>query len=410
MLSSHQRNRVYAVVVTAVLLGAAALVASPGLEDAGESVSTALVAERVLRPSVLASGQLAHEEQVELTSEVAGRVAAIHVREGERVRRSNVVLSIDSDAYRARVKHNRAAVRLEKIELERQDLRINTLQRHHDRSALLFERDLLDAHSLEVARHELDLAHIDLASRAERLVQARARLQQSENEFEKTRIRAPIDGVVTALDIDVGETAIPSSTNIPGSRLMTIANPARVVAEVHVDEADIGAVVPGQTAQIVAVAHPDRPLDAVVEFVANTAKTQRNRAGLSFLVRIRIGPTDGIGLRPGMSCRAEIFTGASDAVLAAPIQAIVAEEQPGAAARQFAYVVRQGIVRKVPVRVGRSDDTYQEISSGVRAGDRVVTGPGRTLRNLRDGDAVHEDGEAMHEKAPPATAPEPTRA
>ena len=400
---SHQRNRLYAVVVTAVLLGAAAFVGSTGMEDAGKSVRTALVSERVLRPSVLASGQLAHEEQVELTSEVPGRVAAIHVREGERVHRGNVVLSIDSDAYGARVEHNRAAVRLEKIDMERQDLRIKTLKRHHHRSALLFGRDLLDARSLEAARHELQLARIDLASSAERLIQARARLQQSENEFEKTRIRAPLDGIVTALDIDVGETAIPSSTNIPGSRLMTIADPARVVAEVHVDEADIGAVAAGQAAQIVAVAHPDRPLDAVVEFVANTAKTQRNRAGLSFLVRIRIGPTDGIGLRPGMSCRAEIFTGASDAVLAAPIQAIVAEEQPGAAARQFAYVVRHGIVRKVPVRVGRSDDAYQEISSGVRAGDRVVTGPGRTLRNLRDGDAVHEE-------APPATAPEPTRA
>lgn len=387
MLSS--RRRAYALALTSALLIAISFVGSAFTTEEGLRVETAVVAPRSIRPSVLASGQIAHEEQVELTSEVLGTVEAVHVTEGQPVERGQLVLAIDSEAYAADVVQNRAAVRLEEIDIGRRQARIANLERQHERSARLFDRDLLDAHSLEALRHELELARIDLQASRERLEQARARLGQSENRLEKTQVRAPIDGVVTALDIEAGETAIPSSTNIPGSQLMTIADPARLIAEVHVDEADIAAVHKGQSAEIVAVAHPERPLTGLVEFVANTAKTEQHRRGLSFLARVRVAPADGIRLRPGMSCRAEIFTHEGRQRLAVPIQAIVAGQGSGEDSRQFVFVTRDGAVRRLPVDTGRSDDTFQEITSGLRAGDRVVTGPGRTLRGLRDGDAVH---------------------
>lgn len=401
MLSS--RRRTYALALTSALLVAVSFVGSAFTGEQGPKVETAIVAPRSIRPSVLASGQIAHEEQVKLTSEVLGTVEAVHVTEGQPVERGQLVLAIDGDAYAADVVQNRAAVRLEEIDLGRQQARIGNLERQHERSARLFDRDLLDAHSLEALRHELELARIDLQSSGERLEQARARLGQSENRLEKTQVRAPIDGVVTALDIEAGETAIPSSTNIPGSQLMTIADPARLIAEVYVDEADIAAVRTGQSAEIVAVAHPEQPLTGLVEFVANTAKTEQHRRGLSFLARIRVAPAGGISLRPGMSCRAEIFTHEGRERLAVPIQAIMAGEPPGEDARQFVLVVRDGSVRRLPVDTGRSDDAFQEITSGVRQGDRVVTGPGRTLRGLRDGDAVLVEPERDHNLAEPRT-------
>ena len=148
----------------------------------------------------------------------------------------------------------------------------------------------------------------DLKSSRERLAQAQAQLEQVNDQLSKTRIVSPIDGVVTSLDIKVGETAIASSTNIPGSSLMTIANPQSIYTEVLVDEADIANLAVGQRTEIVAIAYPDEPIHGIVRYIANTAKTEPNRQGLSFTVEIDILESGGVVLRPGMSCRAEIFT------------------------------------------------------------------------------------------------------
>ena len=401
MVTMRQRNRIVVLAITGAVLAGTPFVDGALSARAVKPVETAIVTSRSLRPSVLSSGRIAHEEEVSLTAEVLGKVEGVHVEEGQPVRRGDLVLAVDSRAYMADVLHQRSAVRLEEIDVDRRQARIANLERQLERSRRLYDRELLDAHSLEALRHEFELARIDLRSTTERLQQARARLEQAEDRLEKTRVRAPIDGVVTALDIEPGETAIPSSTNIPGSRLMTIADPARVIAEVHVDEADIGAVRAGQPAEVVAVAHPERPLTGVVEFVANTAKTEEHRRGLSFLARIRVTATGGFRLRPGMSCRAEIFTERGHEQLAVPIQAIVTTGTSPKDTREFVFVARGGSVRRLPVDTGRSDDTYQEITSGLREGDRVVTGPSRTLRGLRDGDPIG------HEPEPADASPVP---
>lgn len=375
--------------LTGTLLAPVPFLAGAFVTENGKPVETAVVAPHLLQPSVLASGRVAHEDEVKLTSEVLGTVESVQVTEGQRVEQGELLLVIDSAHYSAELAQNRAAVRLEEIDISRQKARIATLARQHARSLRLFGRRLLAPHTLEASRHQIELARMDLRSSAERMLQARARLARSESRLAKTRVLAPIDGVVTALDIEAGETAVPSSTNIPGSQLMTIADPTRLIAEVHVDEADIAMVRVGQSVEIVAVAHPDRPLTGSVEFVANTARTEQHRRSLSFLVRARVTPADGVRLRPGMSCRAEILTRGGREVLAVPIQAIVSDragrDEPG----DFAFVVRDGRVHRLPVGTGLSDDTYQEVTSGLREGDRVVTGPGRTLRGLRHGDAVN---------------------
>jgi HlyD family secretion protein len=170
---------------------------------------------------------------------------------------------------------------------------------------------------------------------------------------------------------------------------MTIADPGSIITEVFVDEADVADVRVGQAAEIVAIAYPDQPLTGVVVFIANTAKAETNRSGLSFLVRISITDANGIKLRPGMSCRAAIFTQSEDDVLSVPVQAILTEEEPGTRAlHQFVYVERDGVARKMSVGTGLSDDEYQEITAGLQRNDRVITGPARVLRRLQDGDEV----------------------
>ena len=130
-------------------------------------------------------------------------------------------------------------------------------------------------------------------------------------------------------------------------------------------------------------------MQGVVRFIANTAKVEQGRQGLSFTVKIKITEANDVVLRPGMSCRAEIFTGGNNAVPAVPIQAILVDEDRTLARPQYyAFVNDNGVAVKVIVEVGVSDDEYQEIISGLKIGDDVITGPDNILRHLVDGDSV----------------------
>jgi HlyD family secretion protein len=344
---------------------------------------------RVIQSSVLASGKLVHEEEVKLTTEEIGRVTAIYVDEGQKVERGDLVLQIDDQRLKAAVDQQKASVRMQEIAIQRQELNVENLRTQWERQRGLHERKLIDENTFTMATNNLEIAEVDLMSAKESLEQARALLEQQEDRLSKTRVYAPIDGTITTLDIKVGETAIASSTNIPGSSLMTIANPASIHTEVNVDEADIANVEIGQKARVFAIAYPDQPVEGIVESIAVSAKVAEGQQGQSFAVKIQLLDPEKITLRPGMTCRAEIFTATKGGVLAAPIQAILVEEDLTTdEVRRDVFVYRDGRAVKTPVEVGIADDSYQEIVSGLSPGDEVVTGPDRVLRALEDGDRI----------------------
>ena len=353
------------------------------------TVNTELLELRSIQTSVLASGRLVHEEEVNLSTEQPGRVTAIYVNEGDKVEAGQLLLQIDDERYRKTVEQREASVRMQQIAIERQRTQLDTLQRQWERQNELNSRGLVGQDSFDTIDSNLRIAEIDLRSSQEQLRQNQAQLEQAEDDLRKTRVFAPIDGTVTSLDIEVGETAISSSTNVPGSSLMTIADTSTILTEVNVDEADIAAVSVGQRAEISAIAYPDDPVEGTIESIAISAKVAEGEQGRSFAVKIRITDTRGIDLRPGMSCRAEIFTDLREGVLAAPIQAILIEEDLTEDETNYYVFRRDGDqARKIEVGVGISDDNYQEITSGIERGDEIVIGPDRILRNLEDGDRI----------------------
>ena len=353
-------------------------------------VDIAFISQRLISPSILASGFLAHEEEVMLSSEVIGKVADLMIEEGDSVRAGDLVLQVDDESFLAGLEQSEAAVRINTIDIERQEVRIKNLERQAARSKSLFEQSLVGEQEYESLMNQLDLARIDFLSSKEGLAQSEAALDQVLDQLSKTQIISPIDGVVTSLDIKVGETAIASSTNIPGSSLMTIANPASIYTEVLVDEADIANIELGQNAEIVAIAYPDQPMQGVVRFIANTAKVAQGRTGLSFVVKIDITDPGNVVLRPGMSCRAEIFTQQEQNVAAIPIEAIIFEEDRSELRSEyFIFVNDDGIAQKTKIEVGLSDDEYQEITSSIDDNVEIVIGPNSELRNLIDGDRLN---------------------
>lgn len=356
--------------------------------DAKE-VEVATVSRRLISPSILASGFLAHEEEVLLSSEIIGKVAALYIEEGDRVSQGQLVLQVDDRNLLAGLEQTEAAVRLNTIDIERQEVRIDNLRRQVERTRSLYERKMVGDEEFDAISNQLALAEIDLKSSRERLAQSEAQLEQVMDQLSKTQIVSPLDGVVTSLDIKVGETAIASSTNIPGSSLMTIANPDSIYVEVLVDEADVANIEVGQRAEVVAIAYPDQPMQGIVRYIANTAKVEQGRQGLTFTVKIDITDPGAVMLRPGMSCRAEIFTRQDQEVAAVPIQAVLFEEDRSALRNQhFIFINDNGVARKTEVEVGLSDDEYQELTTRIDGEVEIVVGPNRELRHLLDGDRL----------------------
>ncbi len=374
-----------------------AVVAVPLLNEflrGGNAVEVEIQAlePRSIQASVLASGQLVHEEEVKLTTEVIGRVTGIFVEEGDRVKSGQLLLQIDDETYRAEVEQNEATVRMQDIAIQRQQLRVDNLRTQWERDQALHESNLIDERSFDLSTNELSLAQVDLRSSRESLSQAQARLEQAEDRLSKTRVVTPIDGTVTSLDIEVGETAISSTTNIAGSNLMTIANPDSIHAEVNVDEADIANVAVGQEAEIIAIAFPDQPIKGVIDSIALSARVAEGTQGLSFAVKIRLDKADRFALRPGMSCRVEIYTEVRDGLLAVPIQAILVDEELSENRTTYhVFEYDDGEAREVAVQVGLSDDAYQAVTGGLEEGDRIIVGPDRVLRSLGDGDNVRPE-------------------
>lgn len=377
-----------------ILVIAAAVIALPFLnrmvfDSDAKEVTVAKPTQRVISPSILASGFLAHEEEVMLSSEVIGKVSELFVEEGDHVNQGQLLLRVDDKNFLASLEQAEASTRLNTLDIERQEVRIANLERQFERSRSLHERDMIGDDEFDNIRNQLDLARIDLKSSRERLAQSRAQLDQVNDQLSKTQIISPIEGVITSLDIKVGETAIASSTNIPGSSLMTIANPNSIYTEVLVDEADVANIEVGQRAEIVAIAYPDQPMQGVVRFIANTAKVAPGRQGLSFTVKIDIVDANGVELRPGMSCRAEIFTRQDQQVAAVPIRAVIFEEDRAELrSEHYIFVNDNGVARKTRVEVGLSDDEYQELLSDIDSDVEIVVGPDRELRHLLDGDRL----------------------
>jgi HlyD family secretion protein len=388
------------IVVLAVLGGIVLLVVIARLgSHSGIAVETSQVDARTIRSSILASGELQYKDPVELKPEVIGKISAIPVVEGQRVRKDQVVLRMDPELFQAQVAQQQAAVQQAEIAIQSQKLTVANLQQQYTRQQALFKQHLVDANSFDNLKNQLDLSDTELQARQQALEIAQAELTQSQQSLNKTVIISPLDGMITSLPVKVGETVI-TGTNIAGSTLMDIADPSEVLADVQVDEADIANVKLGEDANIDAVSFPDRTLHGKVQFVASSVTDTSNSLtassasqGRTFEVKIAISDKDIGLLKPGMSARAEIFTQSTPDTLSVPVQAILYENDPGSknlepTSGAYVYRVEDGKAKKIPVTTGVSSDTYQAVTSGLKKGDTVVSGSYQTLHHLTDGTAV----------------------
>jgi HlyD family secretion protein len=395
-------------------LGIAALVCVPVAlkvmrSEPAQVVEVDKISYRDIKSSILASGHLLYEEQVLLSPEVIGKVSTVFVKEGQQVKKGDLLLQLDDQSYRAEVAQQEAVVRQQRIAIEQQQLNVQNQQNQFKRKVELHQVKMIADSVIDDARYTVDLAKIELRNSRSRLDQVEAILKQSNERLAKTTVRAPISGTITALDIKVGETAVASQVSIAGSSLMTIANTSTMITEVNVDEADIGKVTVGQEVAIHTAAYPDIAIKGEVLTIPLSPK--QNAAGQgqggasqarNYNIKVKLSDTKNLSLRPGMTCRAEIYTASSGKSLSLPLQAVLSNNDDNEVVpkkdgkknkavvktENYVYVNKDGRAEKRIVTVGVSDDSQQEILTGVKSGEAVITGPYKVLRFLKPGDKV----------------------
>ncbi len=357
----------------------------------GIPVDTLPVSEEVVRSSVLASGKVGFREQVRLSSELSGKVLSVGVREGDTVRNGQLLIALEAEQYQAMLEQQQADARLQQVAILQEQTQLQNLERQVARLRALQQDRLVDRSTFEAEENKMKVARLNVQSRRESLAQSSASLAQARDTLRRTQIRSPLDGVVTRLDVKAGESVIPGTTNIPGTVLAEVSDTSSVIAELKVDETDIARIAIGQRAAIYAAAYPDQVVNGVVERIAASAVKAEGQQNLSFAVDIRLDAAEANRIKPGTSCRAEVYTQSSGKELAVPLQAVLYEDAARAGKEKekaYVFVDEAGTAVRRDLTLGLSSDSHVVAKSGLKFSERVVVGPFRTLRLLKDGDAI----------------------
>lgn len=394
------------IVVVLLLLGLVVFASlRGGGGEQGEEVDVEEIAVREIRRVVKASGVVDPRVKVNISSHVIAKIEHLYVEEGDEVEAGQAVLELERenflaarDDWRARLAQARTAVRQAEVELADRQVR----QR---RAEQLFEQGITSQEQRDTAQLATSAAQAALEQARESISQAQANLTKAEDDLRKTTIYAPLSGRVIDLNAEQGEVVVSGTMNNPASVIATLADLSELLAEVDVDETEIVYVAVGQEAELVVDALPDDRFAGRVVEVGSSGFSRPDQPDVTFFKVKVLFAEPGAGLKPAMSVRAEIVTAVHDETLAVPIQSVVQRppvDDEDDDEIQVVFVAEDGVATQRPVQTGISDATHVEVTSGVAAGDKVVSGPYRTLRDLDDGDAVRVDDEQRAEAEPEA--------
>jgi HlyD family secretion protein len=417
------------------------------------TVQTGKAQRQDLAAVVTASGEIKPKTYVNIGANAFGKITHLYVREGDRVKKGqmlaqleNVQPEADVDATKASLEASRtdalaAAANLNTAKADSNRARADVEKSRLDwsRAEGLFKDQLISKADYETRKATWQMAEAVLAQAEARVEQAKAQLDSAQRHvtqteatltrasdvLKKTVYAAPYAGVITNLPVREDETVVIGIQNAPGSTLMTLADMSVITAEVKVDETDIVNVQLGQPAEITIDAIPKKIFHAVVTEIGNNAivrstgvatsqTTSSSQEAKDFKVVVTLSdpPED---LRPGLSTTAKITTARRSQVVTIPIQALTVRRQdeleasaekgsvqaaapPKDGARrgdvQGVFVIRNKTAAFVPVDTGISGTTDIEILSGLKEGDEVVTGSYKVLRTMKPGASVKIDNAA----------------
>lgn len=418
------KKRARILLVAAFILTAGAVGAFLGFKrrEVAIAVQTDKVVRRDITELVVANGRIQPVLQVIINPEVSGEIIDLPVKEGQPVKKGDILVRIKPDNYvaqrnsaEANYKSSLAGQALAKANLEKARLEFERFEQLY-RTKLISDSQYLEA------KTSLDVAKATHENSSHQTEQAKATLARAEDDLAKTTIKAPIDGTVTKLRSQRGERVV-GTAMMAGTEIMTIADLENMEARVDIGEIDVVLIQLGQKAHLEVEAFRDRKFNGVVTEIANAARgsgtgsqqqsmSSQQQEATKFEVKILISEKE--PFRPGMSVTAEVETRARTNVLAVPIMAVTtraAKEPPkakeqgsGAAplkgpkkeeakrANEIVFLINGETAKPAIVTTGISDDTYIEITEGLSEGQEIISGGYAAVsRQLEDGKKVKKE-------------------
>lgn len=408
------------VVVAVIVIGGLALMGRASAAHRAVDVRMDKVGRRDLAAVVTASGQIEAKTDVDISADVTARITHIHVKEGDMVKKGELLIELDQTQFEGAVDQGKATL----AQAQAGEL---TAKANRTQALLALNRlkQLQKAEPANVTQQDVDnsqtafeVADANLKSAHAIVEQNQAALKQAQDNLGHTMIYSPISGRVVRVAHEEGEVAVPGTFSAETGLLMRVADMSVILAKVKVDETDVVRLALGDSAAVSIDAFPDTTFIGRVTKIGNsesadasgtTATTGTDKAvDFDVEVTLKNPPRD---VRPDLSMTARIVTDVRKNALAIPIIALTARPAKSlttdvhpatpmtatpadsAALRKDqdgVFVVENGIARFRPVKVGIAGDEYFEVLDGLKEGETIVTGSYETIRDMKDSTRVRQ--------------------
>jgi HlyD family secretion protein len=405
------------VIATVVLASVAGLgvVAAKRNQTKPVDVRVEAVEARDLVASVTASGQIQPRTKVDVSADVTGKIVKLVVKEGDLVKKGQLLLQIDPEQATAALQRSEASLASARAQFAQARANLLQAQRNYERSAQIQKQspNLVSEEQLEQLRTQSEVNKALAEAASFSVEQSVATVRDARQALSRTIITAPMSGKITRLNVEEGETAIMGTLNKDAATLLTISDMSILETKVKVDETDVARISVGDSALIQIDAFPDTAFAGRVVEISNSSVNKATGAASSgdqaidYEVRVQLvnPPVD---TRPDFSATAKIVTATRNKVLSIPIIALTVRENEELNAGDSAVTVgRQpskqvgkrdvegvfivGTDNKVsfrPVKVGIAGERHFEVMDGLKAGEKIVAGTYQAIRELKDGALV----------------------
>ncbi|OYQ42274.1 efflux RND transporter periplasmic adaptor subunit [Flavobacterium aurantiibacter] len=413
------------IVLVAVIGGLLYAASSGAFKKSGEEkeVETVVASTQTIVETVSATGKIQPEVEVKISSEVSGEIIALPVKEGQVVKKGDLLVRINPDLYTSGLNRTVAGLSQTKAGLSQADAQFTEAKAAYDRNKTLYEKGIISRADFEKAVSAFEVAKANKQSAYYNVASASATVKEAKDNLGRTTIYAPADGTISMLNVELGERVL-GTQQMAGTEILRVANLNQMEVEVDVNENDIVKVSIGDSAKIQVDAYLKKEFKGIVTSISNSASTATTADQVTnFKVKVRLlkesyadllegKPATYSPFRPGMTATVDIITKTRVDVIAVPISSVVVksdtlpvkkpqfempdeaktEETPAPKSDKRLECVFVKVGNKAKIRIvktGIQDNSNIEIISGLKKGDVVITGPfGLVSKELNSGDLV----------------------
>ncbi len=409
MAKSKKKKYILPLIIVVIII--LAVMKSCGVFGSNEKidqVDTQQATTATIVQIVTASGKIKPSTEVKIAPEVSGEITQLTVKEGDEVKKGQLLVQIKQDIYISAVNRAQAAVQQSIAALEQSAARLKESESEYKRSKLLFESGTIARADWETTEANYKVARLTYDASKSSLESARATLKEAEDNLMRTQIFAPIDGTISQLNVEAGERVV-GTAQMAGTEVLRVANLDSMEVEVTVGENDIVKLAVGNPVDIEVDAYWGKRFKGrvteIASSAANVTETSSADQVTNFNVKIIILDESYRDLveeknllhtpfKPGMTASVEIESDRKDSILVAPIRAVstrqVKDSIDGSTrTREVVFVLQDGKALQKEVETGIQDDENIEILHGIEPGETLITGPYSLVsKTLHDGQSV----------------------